>query len=176
MTGDVAVPPPMLIWFVVLAPVIVAEVFRSPMVDYRLVALGAVLPVVEEVFGGPRLLHTLLGAVAALAAVMAGTVERRLVRRRLLGVPIGLFLHLVLDATWADRDLFWWPVFGVSFERSAVPELDRPIAVLIVLEVLGLLVARWAWRRYGFDRPENRRRLVATGHLDRSVLDPRGQG
>ena len=39
----------MLLWFVVLAPVAVAEIFRSPMVDYRLVALGAVLPLAEAV-------------------------------------------------------------------------------------------------------------------------------
>lgn len=164
----------MLIWFAVLAPIIVAEIFRSPMVDYRLVALGAVLPVAEVAVGGPRLLHTLLAPVVVMTLVMAATVGRRLVRRRLLGVPIGLFLHLGLDATWADRDLFWWPVFGASVRRDVVPELDRPLLVILILEGLGLLAARWAWRRYDLDRASNRRRLVAMGHLDRAVLDREG--
>lgn len=160
----------MLLWFAVLAPVIVAEVFRSPLVDYRLVALGAVLPLAEIALGGPRVLHTLLGAVAVLTVVMLATVGRRLVRRRLLGVPIGLFLHLVLDGTWTDRDLFWWPVFGASFDRGTLPELDRPVAVIVLLEVLAVAVAVWAARRYALDDTQNRRRLARTGHLDRRVL------
>jgi hypothetical protein len=164
----------MLLWFAVLAPVVVAEVFRSPMVDYRLVALGAVLPLTESLFGGPGLLHTLLGAVGLLTLVMATTVHRRLLRRRLLGVPIGVFLHLVLDATWTDRALFWWPVFGVDFPDGPVPELGRPVPVLVLFEVLAVAVGVWAWRRYGLDRPANRRRLLTTGHLDRQVLDPKG--
>jgi hypothetical protein len=160
----------MLIWFAVLAPVIVAEVFRSPMVDYRLVALGAVLPVAEAAVAGPRLLHTLVGAVGALVVVMVATVGRRLVRRALLGVPIGLFLHLVLDGTWTDRDLFWWPAFGASFERDTVPELDRPLVAIVALELVGVAVGWWAWRRYGLDDAANRRRLITTGNLDRRVL------
>ena len=165
----------MVIWFAVVAPVLVAEVFRSPMVDYRLVALGALLPVAEAVVGGPRLLHTLVGAVGVLVVVMATTVGRRLVRRRLLAVPIGLFLHLVLDGTWTDRDQFWWPAFGLAFERTSLPELGRPLVVVVVLEVAGLLVARWAWRRYGLDDPGNRRLLLGTGHLDRRVLHQGGR-
>lgn len=162
----------MVIWFAVLAPVIVAEVFRSPMVDYRLVALGALLPVAEAAVGGPRLLHTLIGAVGLLVVVMAFTVGRRLVRRRLLAVPIGLFLHLVLDATWADRDQFWWPAFGWSLDRAGLPELDRPLLVVLALEAAGLAVGRWAWRRYALDDAANRHLLVSTGHLDRRVLQP----
>jgi membrane-bound metal-dependent hydrolase YbcI (DUF457 family) len=160
----------MLLWFAVLAPIVVAEVFRSPMVDYRLVAAGAVLPLAEVVTGGPRLLHTLLGAVLALTVVMLLTVRRRLVRRRLLGVPIGLFLHLVLDGTWTDRGLFWWPVFGSRLGRGSLPELDHPLVVGLLLEALAIAAAVWAWRRYGLDDAGNRRRLLSTGHLDRRVL------
>jgi hypothetical protein len=160
----------MVLWFAVVAPILVAEVFRSPMVDYRLVALGALLPLSEVAVGGPRLLHTLVGAVGALVVVMAVTTGRRLVRRRLLGVPIGLFLHLVLDATWTDQRSFWWPLFGWTFERDTLPELGRPLAVGLALEVLAVAAGVWAWRRYGLDDPRNRQRLVRTGHLDRRVL------
>ncbi len=168
----------MLLWFVVLAPVLVAEIFRSPMIDYRLVALGAALPVAEAVFGGPFVLHTLVGAVAALTLVMLSTQRRRLVRRRLLGVPIGFFFHLVLDASWARTELFWWPVVGLargdgwSFgsTESGLPEFDRPLIVGLALEVVAVGVAVWAWRRYELADTDNRSFFVRTGQLTRAAL------
>ena len=65
--------------------------FRSPALDYRLVMLGSILPIGEVVLGGPRLLHTLLFAVALLGRRHAAPPQkRRLVRRRLIGLPIGI--------------------------------------------------------------------------------------
>ena len=159
----------MLIWFVVLAPVLVAEVFRSPMIDYRLVAVGAALPLVE-VFIGANVLHTLLGAVVMMTVVMLTTQNRRLLRRQLLGVPIGLFVHLVLDGSWTRAELFWWPAFGFDFGPSTLPEFDRPLVVGLFLEVLGIVAAVWAYRRYDLSDPKKRDRLIQTGQLDRSVL------
>lgn len=159
----------MLIWFLVLAPVLVAEVFRSPMIDYRLVALGATLPLVEVVIG-VNVLHTLLGAVVLMAVVMLTTQKRRLIRRRLLGIPIGLFVHLVLDGSWTRAELFWWPAFGFDFGPSRLPEFDRPLIVGVVLELLGVGAAVWAYRRYDLSDPLKRDRLIQTGQLDRSVL------
>lgn len=161
---------PMILWFAILAPVIVAEVFRSPMVDYRVVALGALLPLVELALGGPNVLHTLLGAVGLLAVVMAVTPNRRLVRRRLLGLPIGLLLHLVLDGSWTTAALFWWPAFGTGFGSDQIPEFDRPLGVMIVLEFVAIAVGWWAFRRYELGDAENRKRLLSTGQLTRGVL------
>lgn len=158
----------MLLWFAVTAPILVAEVFRSPLVDYRLVAVGALLPLLEPVTGLFLGLHTLVGAVLALAVVMGATTGRRLVRRRLLGLPIGLFCHLVLDGTWTRTRLFWWPAFG--FDRQPAPEVGRPPLVWFGLEVAGIALAVVAWRRYGLASPDNRRLLVAQGHLARGVL------
>ncbi len=160
----------MLIWFAVAAMILVAEIFRSPMVDYRLVALGAVLPVIEVVAGRVVFLHTLLAPVVVLTVVMLGTQRRRLLRRRLLGIPIGLFLHLVLDATWGHTALFWWPLLGVDLGAEAVPERANGWVVAVLLEVVGVALAVWAVRRYRLDLPENRQRLLRTGQLDRSVL------
>jgi len=159
----------LLIWFLVLAPVLVAEVFRSPMIDYRLVALGAALPLAEVVVG-VNVLHTLVGAVVLMTVVMLTTQKRRLLRRRLLGVPIGLFVHLVLDGSWTRSELFWWPAFGADFGPSRLPEFDRPLVVGVGLEMLGIAAAAWAYRRYDLSDPTKRSRLIQTGQLDRSVL------
>ncbi len=158
----------MLLWFAVTAPILVAEVFRSPMVDYRLVAAGALLPLLEPLTGLFLGLHTLAGAVLALTVVMGATHGRRLVRRRLLGLPIGLFCHLVLDGTWTRTRLFWWPAFGS--ERQPVPEAGRSPAVWLALECAGIALAAVAWRRYGLAVPDNRRLLASQGHLAREVL------
>ena len=159
----------MLIWFAVLGPILVAEVFRSPMIDYRLVAFGAVLPLVEVAIGA-NVLHTLLGAVVIMTVVMLTTQKRRLLRRRLLGIPIGLFFHLVLDGSWTRAELFWWPAFGFDFGPSTLPEFDRPIVVGLLLELIGIGAGVWAYRRYDLADPAKRSKLMQTGQLDRSVL------
>ena len=89
----------MFIWFAVASVVLVTVVFRSAAVDHRTIVLGALLPLVEAAFGGPRILHSLTGAVAVLAIVMLVTQGRRILRRRLLGIPIGLMCHLLLDGS-----------------------------------------------------------------------------
>lgn len=159
----------MVVWFAVAAPVLVAEIFRSPMVDYRTVVIGALLPLSEVVVRGSFVFHTLAAPVLALALVMGVTTNRRLRRRRLLGLPIGLFLHQLLDGTWTNAELFWWPAFGWRFSGS-LPESGRSLAVGAGFEVLGIIVAVWAWRRYELSNPANRRLLVRSGHLARGVL------
>ena len=158
-----------MLWFAIMAPVLVAEVFRSPMVDYRTVLIGALLPLIEVITGVSFVLHTLAGPVVVLGAVMGATVGRRLRRRRLLGLPIGMFLHQVLDGSWSSAELFWWPAFGWTIE-DPLPESDRHLIILIVLDLIGLLVGVWAWRRYELGDSANRRHLVRTGHLARGVL------
>jgi hypothetical protein len=158
------------LWFIVLSPIIVAEVFRSPMVDYRVVALGAAVPLLESLSGGPNLMHTLLGSVGVMTVVMLATQGRRLIRRRLLGIPIGLLLHLVLDGTWADQTLLWWPAFGRSFSDGQVPAFERSLLIGLALEAIAVGAGVWAARRYGLLDAENRRLLRSTGQLNREVL------
>lgn len=160
----------MLIWFAVTAPVIVAEVFRSPMVDYRLVVVGALLPLVEVVARTPAVLHTLVGSAVALFLVVVVTVNRRLLRRRLLGIPIGMFLHLVLDGTWLRAELFWWPAFGLELDPELLGEVGRSVGFVAAAELAGLAVGGWAWRRYGLSSADNRSLLLRRGHLAREVL------
>lgn len=161
----------MFLWFIILAPVGVAEVFKSPLVDYRMVALGAALPLVEVATGVHLGLHTLVSAVLAMTLVMVGTINRsRLLRRRLLGVPIGLFFHLVLDGTWTSTALFWWPIGGVSLRSVEHPEQSMPLVVLVGAELVALGVGVWAWRRYQLSEPKHRVLLIRNGHLARTAM------
>jgi hypothetical protein len=154
------------LWFLSLSVLIVALVFQSSTVDYRMVALGSVLPVAEVVLGGPYLLHTLTGSVVAMAAVMLVARGRRLVQRRWLGVPIGMFLHLVLDGTWTRTELFWWPFAGAdALGEGRLPEFDRPLGVVLLLEAVGLAVGIWLVRTNGLTDPARRRRFLRTGRL-----------
>ncbi len=159
----------MFLWFAGASFAFVWLVFRSPALDYRLVMLGAVLPVGEVVFGGPRLLHTLVIAVALLAIVMLATQRRRLVRRRLISLPIGIMMHLVLDGIWMESHVFWWPFFGFSFGDAELPELDRPIGVTVVLELVGVACLVWCWHTFRFSERRNLDQFVRTGHLPRDV-------
>jgi hypothetical protein len=157
------------IWFAALGFVAVVLVFQSPALDYRMVILGSLLPLVDLVPGVPPVLHTLLAPVVVLTAVMLLTRNRRLVRRRWLGVPIGMFMHLVLDGTWSTTELFWWPLFGLEFPDVALPTFGRGAAG-VVMEVVGLVVLVWAWKRFGFDDPRRRAAFVRDGRLDRDLV------
>ena len=159
----------MLLWFAGMAWLLVWRVFRSPAVDYRLVILGALLPSVDLVIGRPTPLHTVTGAVVAMAVVMLAARGRRLTQRQWLGVPIGMFAHLVLDATWADTDLFWWPFTGASLADLAVPGADWPLGLVVVLELVGAAVLLALWVRLGLTDAEHRERFLRTGHLDREL-------
>lgn len=155
----------MAIWFVGFSIVLVWVVFQSPALDVRVVALGALVPLLDGVTGGPWVLHTLLGSVGALAVVMAATRGRRRLRRALLGIPIGMFLHLVLDGVWADGELLWWPFLGRGAFDGSLPELDRPVGVLVLMELAGVAALAWAHRAFGLDDPARRRELKASGRL-----------
>lgn len=159
----------MFLWFAGMSVVIVWQVFRSPALDYRLVMLGAVLPVGELLLGGPRVLHTLLFVVVLLGVVMLATRNRRLVRRRLIGLPIGMMLHLVLDGVWALAEVFWWPAFGFAFPDGPLPELDRPVGLIILLDLAGVVALAWCWRAFGFADKRRRDDFLRTGHLPRDL-------
>lgn len=161
----------MVLWFAGGAFVLVWLVFRSPAVDYRLVMVGALLPLLELPFGSPRVLHSMAGAAALLAVAMLLTPRRRLVQRRLVAVPIGLFIHLLLDGTWTDTQAFWWPFAGIEWSGSRLPELARG-GFGLVLELAGAGALWWCWRRFRLFEPARRARFVRTGQLDRDVVTP----
>ena len=158
----------MLLWFAAGSAVIVWAVFQSPAIDYRMVMLGSVLPLLEVPFGA-GFLHTLLAPVLALGVVMAATVGRRLVRRRYLGIPIGMFLYLVLSGAWANTGVFWWPLGGGTLYDDPSPVVDHG-AWSIALELAGIGLAVWAYRRFGLEDRRRRERFLRTGQLDRAFV------
>lgn len=157
----------MFLWFVGVSFAFVWWVFRSPALDFRLVMLGALLPLGEVVFGGPRLLHTLLAPVVVLVVVMLATRERRLLRRSLIGIPIGMLMHLVLDGIWTRAAVFWWPFLGWTFPPGQLPELGRSIEVIVLLELLGAAALAFMWRAFSLGERAHRDRFVRTGQLPR---------
>lgn len=167
----------MFVWFVVMSVVVTWAVFQSPQIDYRMVALGSVLPLVELPLLGAGPLHSLLAPTVVLVAVMLATVRRRLVRRRWLGLPIGMYMHLVLDGAFTLTATFWWPFLGTDLTGGSAPELSRGVWSL-AMELAGLAVGVWAWRRFGLDDPARRSRFLRTGQLDRAVMGagPRTDG
>lgn len=162
----------MVLWFAGLAVVIVWLVFRDTAIDYRLVMAGALAPdVIDLAFGGVGPTHTLAGSVGLLVVVMLATRGRRSLRRRLLALPIGTFLHLVLDAMWTRTSVFWWPASGLGFDGDGVPSLSRPAALLAAQELAGLASLAWWWARFRLAEPARRRAFLRTGRLGRDLRE-----
>jgi len=159
-----------ILWFAGVSFAFVWLVFRSPALDYRLVMLGSILPVGELVLGGPRLLHTLVFAVALMGLVMLATRGRRLLRRRLISLPIGIMMHLVLDGIWARTRVFWWPFFGPGFGAGNVPEVGHSLGLTVVLELIGAACLVWCWVQFDFADRGRRDLFLRTGHLSRDLV------
>lgn len=157
----------MLLWFLGTALVSVWYVFSDPFFDYRLVLFGALVPdLIDVPFGQARWAHSLTVAVGMLVVVMLVTAGRRPIRRFLLGLPIGMLLHLVWDGAFASTKVFWWPFSG-DWGDVQVPSLDR-LPLDIALELAGAGILWWAWRRFGLADADRRRRFWREGVLSES--------
>jgi hypothetical protein len=165
-----------ILWFAGGALAIVWNVFRDPAFDYRLLVVGALLPdVLDAPFGGARWAHTLLFSVVLLVVVMLATPlgrpGRRQLRRRLLAIPIGTFLHLVLDGVWGTKEVFWWPAFGAgALAGRPLPSFDRSVALVVVQELVGLALLVWWWRRFRLAEPARRATFLRTGRVGRDLV------
>ena len=146
----------MFCWYAAGTVVVIWNVFQTNGLDVRILALGGLLPVLVDLPVGHQAFgHTLLAPVAALTIVMLATVGRgrRLLRRRLLGLPIGWMCGVALAGSFVHQQIFWWPAFGTDFDR--VP-IYPALPVACVLEAIGLLAAAWCWNRFGLRDPVRR--------------------
>ncbi len=155
----------MFAWFIGTAVCSVWFVFRDPRFDYRVLVVGSVVPaVVDAFFGGARVLHSVTFSVVLLAVLMLATPGRKPIRRTLLGLPIGLLLHLVFTGAWTNSTVFWWPFSGWGFEGAPHPVAERGWWN-VPLEVIGLWLCWWVVRSAGLRSGERRARFLRTGQL-----------
>ena len=154
----------MFFWFVGPSIVGVHEIFRSRGLDYRLVALGALAPLIVDLpLGrmGPG--HSVVVAVGVLALVMVGTIGRsRLLRRRLVCIPIGWFCGLVLAGAFLHDVVFLWPLLGTDPGHVG---LVPPLTLLVLGEAAGFAVGAWSVGRFGLERPDRRAAFLRDGRL-----------
>jgi hypothetical protein len=155
----------MLFWFVGTAVLTVWFVFRDPRFDYRLLIVGSLLPaVIDGLFGGARVLHSLTFSVGLLALVMVVTAGRKPIRKTLLGLPVGTMLHLVYTGAWTNATVFWWPFFGFDFEGARHPVPARGWWNLL-LEAVGMGLCWWIVQHARLREPDRRRQFWRTGQL-----------
>jgi hypothetical protein len=152
------------LWFIGTAVITVWYVFRDPRFDYRLLVVGSVAPEIDALFGGMRWLHSLACSVVLLGVVMVVSIGRKQLRKLLLGLPIGMLLHLVFDGAWATTEVFWWPFSGASLGDEPLPAAQRGWWN-VPLEAIGLSIIIWVWRRAGLADPARRRAVLRTGRL-----------
>ncbi|MGQ0805327.1 MAG: hypothetical protein ACT4PI_15875 [Actinomycetota bacterium] len=153
----------MLLWYAGLSILLVHYVFRSSGVDYRLIAAGALLPLAIDLplrrlaYG-----HTLAAGILLMVLVMVGTIGRsRLLRRRLLCLPIGFLCGLVLSGAWTEADVFWWPVTGALPHEPLLP----PLAIVALEELVGLVACGWVVIEFGLTEPLQRLAFLRSGRL-----------
>jgi hypothetical protein len=151
-------------WFIATAVVTIGFVFRDPSFDNRLLIVGSVVPIGDAVFGGARALHSITVSIALLAAVMIATKRGSARRKTLLGLPIGMFLHLVFDGAWNDTSTFWWPLTGLDFTDRGIPIVDRG-GWSLVMEAVGIAACTWLWRLNRLGDRALRQRFLSDGQL-----------
>jgi membrane-bound metal-dependent hydrolase YbcI (DUF457 family) len=161
----------MFFWFIGTAVVSVWLVFRDPAIDLRMVVAGALLPdLVDAPLGGARVAHSVTFAVVLLGGFMLATVRRRALRRRLVMVSVGVLLHLVFDGAFNDTTVFWWPFTGTAWPSASLPVVARGW-VNVPLEIVGIGLCAWVYRRFGLADRQRRELLVRTGRIDRSIVE-----
>jgi hypothetical protein len=139
----------MLLWFVGTSVAAVWFVFRDPQFNFRLVVVGALIPdVIDGIGGGAGPLHSVVTVIALLAVVMLITTGRRPVRKPLLAVIIGLFMHLVFDGAFANTSMFWWPLGGFETYEQALPSIGRGW-INVGLELVGVGFILWVRSQIG---------------------------
>lgn len=159
----------MFFWFIGTACLAVGFIFRDPRFDYRLLVVGSLVPLIDGFFEDASALHSITTSIVLLGVIMLATSGRKPIRKVLLGLPIGMFLHLVFDAAWNDTATFWWPFTGWEFVNQGAPVAGGG-AWNRVLEAIGIAICIWLVRHNRLTTREGWRQFVGTGTL-RTIPD-----
>jgi hypothetical protein len=155
----------MFFWFIGTAVLSVWFVFRDPAFDHRTLVIGVLLPdIIDGIWGGARAFHSVAASVATLVVVMLSTIGRRPIRKRLLAIPIGMFLHLIYDGAFNNTKVFWWPFSGLSFSGDRLPVVDRGM-LNVAFEIAGLLMCAFAWKKFHLGDATRRKNFMKSGTL-----------
>jgi hypothetical protein len=156
----------MLAWFVATAVLAIHFVFTDPRFDYRLLVVGAVVPSISDLIGGwTAVLGSVTVSVVILAVLMLATPGRKPIRATLLGLPIGMFLHLVFGGAWTDTTVFWWPFTGVDLSGAGSALAERGWWA-VPLELIGIAGCVWIVRRARLAEPVRRAAFLSSGRLE----------
>ena len=128
----------MLLWFIGGGFTIVWFVFHDRALPALTLTVGVLAPDVIDGVAGRLVTHSVVIAVGVMIVAMLATIGRRQQRKRLLMVPFGMMLHLVLDGVFSSTDVFWWPLTGAGSDHRSLPSLDRPWWMIVAMELLGL--------------------------------------
>lgn len=168
----------MLFWHIGGTIAFIRYAFRDPRMDLRLLALGAVLPDLIDTpigliwwdqFRNVRLYaHSLLFAVALMVGVLLAT-RRGRPRKRWMPLAVGVLMHLVLDAMWAQPETLWWPFLGWAPTVTAFATAADYVAGVLgdwrmwALETVGLTYLIVLAARSGLAHSAARRAFLAGG-------------
>jgi hypothetical protein len=161
----------MFFWYIGVSVLLVHTVFRSVGIDYRLIALGALLPLILDVpWLRPASAHTMAFPTLLLIIVMVATIgQRKLLRRQLLCIPIGVFVGVLLSGAWMQPDVFWWPAGGWTFPPGS---LLATWWVVVLEELAGLIAIWWMIGVGSLYEPGPRRVFLRTGRIALTTTPP----
>ena len=150
----------MILWHIGIAVAIVYVTLGRRRIDFRMIALGAVLPDLVDL-GARRIGHSMLAAVVVSVVVIVLTRGER--RLSLFGLGVGWLLHLVGDAMWEIPKTFLWPAFGTEFGDTAS---DYSLSLWpLVGELAGALILWWFWVAFELGKGDRFRTFLRDGHL-----------
>ena len=75
----------------------------------------------------------------------------------------------MFDGAFTSTQAFWWPLAGGALADQPLPVVERGWWN-VVLELVGLAILGWAWRRFRLDDPVRRRVFLREGRLDGSLV------
>lgn len=152
--------------------VVLAKILFGRSLDFRLVALGALLPdlidkPVGRIFLRQRFQSGRLFGHSMAGAFVIAAISRR--NPRLRGLAAGVLTHLILDSIWRDGQVALWPLVGKfprkptvgAWWRAFVPGVSD---LKLLEEVAGVVLLIHFWRQ---------ERLIGRSVLSAFVSDGR---